>query len=177
MSNGAREAFSRALKRITKPDEQEQDVFDEKKFMDAEWQRLADDFGVSVEELQSPEFEERLRREQEEKDKKDAAINKRESSEEWRSIRNGGIVAGIVAGCAWRLMSSRAWWHAIVVGAIFAFIFVAAQEEAIKSVRRDDYLRDVKQHWERVNSRLVNFQITFAVLSAVIFMFIWLASR
>ena len=177
MSDDAHKAFERALKRITQPDKRERDRFDEKEFMDAEWQRLADDFGVSVEELQSPEFEERLRRGQEEKDKKDAAINKRESSEVWRSIRNGGIIAGIATGCTWRLMSSRARWHAIVAGAIFAFIFIAAQEEAIKSVRRDDYLRDVEQYWERVNSRLVNFQITFAALSAVIFMFIWLASR
>lgn len=176
MSDGAREAFSRALKRITKPDEQEQDVFDEKKFMDAEWQRLADDFGVSVEELRSPEFEKRMDRERDERAKKEVAIDKRGNSKVWSSIRNGGIIAGIVAGCVWRLASSRAWWSAIIAGAIFAFIFIAAQEEEIKSVERKDYLRNTEGYWKQVNSTLGRFQMNFIIWTIVIFMFIWIAN-
>ena len=177
MSDEEHKALKRAIKRIGRPDKQSRDPFDEKKFMDAEWQRLADFYGVTVEELQSPEFDNRMDREREEQAKRAETIDKRENSEVWRSIRNGGIIAGIAAGCVWRLLSSRAWWHAVVIGVIVAFIFAVAEEEAIKSVKRDNYLRDVEKYWEQVNNTLVNFQVTFAAGSVVVFLFVWLALR
>ena len=177
MSDDAHKAFEKALKRITQPDKRERDRFDEKKFMDAEWQRLADFYGVTVEELQSPEFDERMDREREELAKREAAVDKRESSMVWRSICNAGIISAIAAGCAWRLVSSRAWWHAVVAGIIYGFIFTIAEEEEVKSIKREDYLRDAEKYWKHVKSALFGFQMKLAFFSVAVFLFVWLTSR
>ena len=150
-------------------------TFEKDKFMEEQWARLAAMYGVSVEEVKSKEFDERLDREFEERRKNDEAIDKQASAEIWRSIRNGGIVAGIVAGCIWRLISPRAWWWAIVAGIIFAVIFIAGEEEEIKSVKRKNY--PLKQYWEQTNATLARFQINFAVCTTVVLLFIWFATR
>lgn len=147
------------------------------KFMEEQWARLAAMYGVSVEEVKSKEFDERIEKAFEEKRRRDDAVDKCNRADVWCSIRNGGIVAGIVAGCVWRLMSSRAWWWSIIAGIIFAAVFISAEEEEIKSVKRKNYLDDISQYWEQVNDTLFRFQMNFAFWLVVIFMFLWLATR
>ena len=132
--------------------------FDKDKFMEEEWAKLAAMCGVSVEEVKSKEFGERLDRELEEQREKDAAINRRESAEVWRSIQIWGICAGIMSALGWFVISPNKWWFPIP-GFVIAMGFMSIQEESFSHIKSEDYPNDTQKYWDRVKSALVNCQI------------------
>lgn len=147
--------------------------FDRDKFMEEQWARLAAMYGVSVEEVKSKEFDERLERELEEQRNREATIDKRENAEIWREIRNGGIFAGIVAAFGWIALSPHRWWFPIS-SVIVAFFFISLEEEAIKQVKRKDYPNAVERYWKQVHDALMHFHlmagaIVFTVLVFLLF--------
>ena len=145
--------------------------FDEEKFMEEQWAKLAAMYGVSVEEVKSKEFDERLDREFEEQRRKDVAIDKRENTEMWRSIYIGGMVAGVVAALGWLTLSSHKWWF-LIPGIIIAFLFMSLEEESTKLVKREDFQHDTGKYWERVQSVLTHFQVMSVVITLVVMLFL-----
>ena len=147
------------------------EIFDEEKFMEKQWAKLAAMYGVSVEEVKSKVFDERLDRELEEQRRKDAAIDKRENAEMWRGIYIGGIVAGVAAALGWFILSSHRWWF-LIPGIIIAFLFMSFEEETTKLVKREDYPNDIEKYWKRVQSVLTHCQIMSAVIVFVVMLFL-----
>ena len=123
--------------------------FDKDKFMEEQWARLAAWHGVSVEEVKSKEFDERLEKEFEELRNREAAIDKRGNAEMWRVIRNGGIFAGMVAALGWFSLSPHKWWFPIP-GFIVAALFMSFEEESAKLVKREDYTNNIEKYWTQV---------------------------
>ena len=132
--------------------------FNKDKFMEEQWARLAAMYGVSVEEVKSKEFDERLKQEFEEQRKKDAAIDRRESSEVWRIIQVWAVCAGIVSALGWFIISPNKWWFPIP-GFVIAMGFMSIQEVSFSHIKRQDYPNDSQKYWDRVKSALVNCQI------------------
>ena len=151
------------------------EIFDKDKFMEEQWAKLAAMYGVSVEEVKSKEFDERLNRELEEQRRKDALIDKRENAEMWSSIYIGGIVAGVAAALIWLASSSHRWWFPIP-GVITSFLFMSLEQESTKLVKREDYENDTEKYWERVQSVLINFQLTSACVTLAVILFIHLST-
>ena len=145
--------------------------FNKDKFMEEQWARLAAMYGVSVEEVKSKEFDERLEQEFEEQREKDAAINRRENAEVWRSIQIWGICAGIMSALGWFVISPNKWWFPIP-GFVIAMGFMSIQEESIRQIKREDYPNDVQKYWNRVQSALVNCQIMSIGIAFVVVLYL-----
>lgn len=132
--------------------------FDKEEFMEEQWAKLAAMYGVSVEEVKSKEFDERLNREFEEQRRKDNAIDERENVKMWRGIYIGGIVAGVVVALGWLALSPHRWWF-LIPGIITTFLFMSLEEESTKLVKREDYQHNSEKYWERVQSMLTHCQV------------------
>ena len=76
MGEKEHKALQVVIEKNARPNVASSGDFDEKKFMDAEWQRLADFYDVTVEELQSPQFEAKQHAEEEQRRKAQEAERK-----------------------------------------------------------------------------------------------------
>lgn len=150
-------------------------TFDKNKFMEEQWAKLAAMYGVSVEEVKSKEFDEKIEREEQERIAKEMRLDKEERKYLNRSILIGGIVASIAAFLLWALISHRPIWSAIIAALVAFFIYVDVRYKTVESIKREDYYDDAEGYWNAVKKADFDLNMTMVGTSMFVLCFILFA--